>query len=169
MDTVLLLGVVTGMRSMTALAVLCWAAWLGLVPEHGWATWISYLAAAIVFSACALAEYVVDTLPKTPSRTAAVPAMTRFVIGALVGALVATAVDEPLAGGILLGAVGAMIGTWGGYWMRMGLDRMVRHDLPVAVVETASAIVIAVLAVAKLHRGIVMETQHAQAMLGMLR
>jgi len=34
MDMVLLLGVVTGMRSMTAIAALSWAAWLGLVPEH---------------------------------------------------------------------------------------------------------------------------------------
>ena len=29
-----LLGIVTGMRSMTGLAVLCWFAWLGLVPEQ---------------------------------------------------------------------------------------------------------------------------------------
>jgi uncharacterized membrane protein len=162
MDVVLLLGVVTGMRSMTAMAVLCWAAWLGFVPEQGWAIWIAYLAAAIVFTILALGEYVVDTLPKTPSRTAPGPAVARVVIGALVGALVVTANGEPLAGGILLGALGALIGTWGGYWVRMTLDRMTGHDLPVALVESASAIGLAILAVARLHSGIVLDMQRAR-------
>lgn len=160
MDVVVVLGVVTGMRSMTALAVLCWMGWLGMVPEHGWAIWITYLAAAVVFSTCALAEYVVDTLPKTPNRTAVAPAIARVVIGALVGAVVVTAINEPLAGGIIFGAIGALIGTWGGYWIRMTLDRLTGHDLPVALVESASAIVLAVLAVLKLHQGIVMEMRH---------
>jgi uncharacterized membrane protein len=162
MDVVLLLGVVTGMRSMTAMAVLCWAAWLGFVPEQGWAIWIAYLAAAIVFTILALGEYVVDTLPKTPSRTAPGPAVARVVIGALVGALVVTANGEPLAGGILLGALGALIGTWGGYWVRMTLDRMTGHDLPVALVESASAIGLAILAVVRLHGGIVLDMQRAR-------
>jgi uncharacterized membrane protein len=157
MDMVLLLGVVTGMRSMTAIAALCWAAWLGLIPEHGWAIWIAYLAAAIVFTACALGEYVVDTLPKAPKRTATGPALARVVIGALVGALLATAIDEPVAGGIIFGAVGALIGTWGGYWIRMTLDRLVGHDLPVAIAETLSAIGLAILAIARLHGGLVVD------------
>jgi uncharacterized membrane protein len=159
MDVVLLLGVVTGMRSMTAMAVLCWAAWLGLVPEHGWAIWIAYLATAILFTVLALGEYVADTLPKTPNRTAPGPAVARVVIGALVGALVVTANGEPLAGGILLGALGALIGTWGGYWVRMTLDRMTGHDLPVALVESASAIGLSILAIARLHSGMVLDMQ----------
>ncbi|HEY4010901.1 MAG TPA: DUF4126 domain-containing protein [Acidobacteriaceae bacterium] len=161
MDMVLVLGVVTGMRSMTAIAALCWAAWLGLIPEHGWALWISYLAAAIVFTICALGEYVVDTLPKTPRRTDLGPALLRVVIGSLVGALVATAINEPIAGGVIFGAVGAIIGTWGGFFVRMTVARMFKRDLPAALLETASAIALAVIAIARLHHGIVIEMQKA--------
>jgi uncharacterized membrane protein len=157
MDMVLLLGVVTGMRCMTAMAALCWAAWLQLVPEHGWAIWISYLAVAIVFTLAALGEYVADTLPRTPSRTAPGPMVCRIVVGALVGALVATAINEPLAGGLIFGGVGAVIGTWGGFWMRMTVARIFGRDMPAALLESASAIVIAVLALVKLHHGIVIE------------
>lgn len=157
MDMVLLLGVVSGMRSMTAIAVLCWAAWLGLIPEHGWAAWSSYLVVAILFSICALGEYVVDTLPKTPNRTAAGPAMARLALGILVGVLVAAAIHEPLAGGVVFAGVGALIGTWGSFWVRMTLTRLTGHDLPVALLESASAIALAVLAIVRLHHGIVLD------------
>lgn len=159
MDMVVLLGVVCGMRSMTAMAVLCWAAWLGYIPEHGWAVWVSYLVVAILFTLCALGEYVADTLPKTPNRTAPGPAIARIVLGMLVGALVAMAIHEPLAGGVLLGAVGAVLGTWASFWIRMTLSRWTRHDLPVALVESASAIALAILALNKLHGGILMDMQ----------
>lgn len=157
MDMVLLLGVVTGMRSMTAIAVLCWAAWLGDIPEHGWAIWIAYLASAIFFSACATGEYVADTLPQTPNRTDVGPAILRVVIGALVGALVATGIHEPVAGGIIFGGFGALIGTWGSFWVRMSLDRAAGRDMPIALAESASALALAILAVVRLHHGIVIE------------
>jgi uncharacterized membrane protein len=161
MDMVLVLGVVTGMRCMTAIAALSWAAWLGLVPEQGWATWIAHLVVVIFFTVCALGEYYVDTLPKTPKRTELGPALARVVVGALVGALAAAAIDEPVAGGIIFGAGGAIIGTWGGFFVRMTVARIFRRDLPSALLETASAIVLAVLAIAKLHHGIVLELQKA--------
>jgi len=161
MDMVLVLGVVTGMRSMTAIAALSWAAWLGLVPEKGWATWIAHLVVALLFTIAALSEYYVDTLPKTPRRTDFGPSMLRVVIGALVGAMVAVAINEPLAGGIIFGASGAMIGTWGGFFVRMTVARIFRRDLPAALLESASAIALAVLALAKLHHGIVLDLQKA--------
>ena len=161
MDMVLVLGVVTGMRSMTAIAALCWAVWLGLVPEHGWATWAAHLAAALIFTICALSEFVVDTLPKTPRRTELVPSLVRFVVGALVGATVAVAIDEPVAGGVIFGAVGAIIGTWGGFFVRMTVARIFRRDLPAALLESASAIALAIIALAKLHHGIVLEMKRA--------
>jgi uncharacterized membrane protein len=161
MDTILLLGVVTGMRSMTAMAALCWAAWLGLIPEHGWGLWIAHLAAAILFTLCALGEYVADTLPKTPRRTDWAPALFRVLIASLIGALVANAIDEPLAGGILFGALGAVIGTWGGFFARMSVARLFGRDLPAALLESASAILIAVLVIAKLHHGILIELHNS--------
>lgn len=161
MDVVLLLGVATGMRSMTAIAALSWAVWLGLVPEQGWAAWIGHLVVVILLTICALGEYVVDTMPKTPRRTDLGPALGRVVIGALVGAMVAVAIDEPVAGGVIFGAGGAIIGTWGGFFVRMTVARIFRRDMPAALLESASAIALAVLALARLHQGIVIDLQRA--------
>lgn len=161
MDMVLLLGVVTGMRCFTAIAAFCWAVWLGLIPELGWAVWSSWLIFAVLFTICAAGEWVIDTLPKTPRRTELAPALARVVVGGLVGALAAKAIDEPVAGGILLGAAGAVIGTWGGFFVRMTVARAFRRDLPAALLETASAIGLAILAVARLHSGIVMDLKRA--------
>ena len=161
MDMVLLLGVVTGMRCMTAMAAFCLAAWLGLIPETGWAVWSSYLIAAIVFTVAAAGEWVVDTRPQTPRRTEMGPALARVVVGAMVGAMAAKAIDEPIAGGVIFGAVGALIGTWGGFFVRMTAARILRRDLPAALIETVSAVGLAILAVARLHYGIVMDLQKA--------
>src|SRR5215469_4313208 len=158
---VLVLGVVTGMRCMTAIAALCWAIWLGMVPEHGWANWAAHLVVAIVFTFFALGEYVVDTLPKTPRRTELASALFRVAVGALVGAMVSVAIDEPRAGGVIFGAVGAVIGTWGGFFVRMTIARIFRRDLPAALLESASAIILAVLALVRLHHGIVLDLQKA--------
>ena len=47
-----LLGVVTGMRSMTAMAVLCWFAYRGDLSLDGtWASWAAKLVTAIIFTA----------------------------------------------------------------------------------------------------------------------
>jgi uncharacterized membrane protein len=161
MDMVLLLGVVTGMRTMTAIAALAWAVWLGLIPEQGWATWAGHLAVVIILTICALGEYVADTLPKTPRRTELGPALARVVVGGLAGAMVAVAIDEPVAGGIIFGAGGAIIGTWGGFFVRMTVARVLRRDLPAALLESASALALAILAIARLHTGIVAELQKA--------
>lgn len=158
---VLLLGVVTGMRSMTAIAALSWAAALGWIPEYGWATWIAHFAVALILTICALAEYVVDTLPKTPRRTETGPALIRVVVGALVGSLAAKAINEPVAGGVIFGALGALIGTWGGFFVRMTVARIFGRDRPAALLETASAIALVVIAIVKLHNGIMMDLQRA--------
>ncbi len=142
---------------MTGIAVVCWAAWLGALPEHGWAIWITYLVSALIFTGFAIGEYIGDTRPKTPSRKDAGPAAARIVFGALVGALAATAIYEPVAGGILLGAVGAAIGTWGGYALRMASARRLGSDLPAALGESALALVLAVVAVWRLHVGILVD------------
>jgi uncharacterized membrane protein len=87
--------------------------------------------------------------------------LVRVVVGALVGATAAVAIDEPVAGGIIFGAGGAIIGTWGGFFVRMTVARIFRRDLPAALLESASAIALALLAIAKLHSSIVMDLQKA--------
>src|SRR4030088_2470050 len=99
-----LLGLVTGMRSMTAMAVLCWFAYRGHLSLDGtWASWAAKLVTAIIFTVLALGELVADKLPKTPNRTAVGPLLVRVVFGGLVGAIVAAGLNGSEFEGIILG------------------------------------------------------------------
>ena len=140
---------------MTAMAVLCWFAWLHLLPQHGWAFLAGSLVAAIAFTVAAVGEYVADTLPQTPSRTAPVGLSARIVFGALVGALASRAVFEPVAGGIIFGVIGALIGTYGGHRVRIYWSKALGRDLPAALSESALALALAVFACWQLHQTMV--------------
>ena len=137
---------------MTAMAVLCWFAWFQLLPQNGWAFWAGYLATAIVFTVLAVGEYIGDTLPATPNRTEPLLVAARLVFGALVGALAAHATLEPAAGGVLFGVTGAVIGTYGGYRVRMYWSKSIGRDLPVALCESAIALLLAVFACWQAHQ-----------------
>ena len=143
-----LLGLVTGMRSMTAMAVLCWFAYRGDLSLDGtWASWAAKLVTAIIFTVLALGEFVADKLPKTPNRTALGPLLARVVIGGLVGAIVAASLNGSEFEGIILGVGGALIGTFGGFLVRRELVlRLGSKDWPVALAEDVSAIICAILA-----------------------
>ncbi|HEX3968574.1 MAG TPA: DUF4126 family protein [Edaphobacter sp.] len=143
-----LLGVVTGMRSMTAIAVLCWFAYRGDLPLDGtWASWAAKLTTAIIFTVLAVGEFIVDKLPKTPNRTAPGPLFARVVIGGLVGAIVAAGLEGSGIEAVILGVVGALIGSFGGFLIRREIvSRLGGKNWPVALVEDASAIICAVLA-----------------------
>jgi len=151
MNWLILAGISTGMRTLTATAVLCWYAWLGLLPQHGWTFWAGNLVSAIVFTLLAVGEYVGDTLPTTPSRTAPVGVIGRLLFGALAGILAARAVQEPTAGGVVFGMAGALIGTYGGHRLRMVGARWAGRDLPVALTESALALTLALIAAQRLH------------------
>jgi uncharacterized membrane protein len=143
-----LLGLVTGLRSMTAMAVLCWFAYRGDLPLDGtWASWAAKLTTAIIFTVLAVGELVADKLPKTPNRSAPGPLLVRVIIGGLVGAIVAAGLNGSEFEGVILGVGGALIGTFGGFLVRREVVlRMSCRDWPVALVEDASAILCAVLA-----------------------
>ena len=143
-----LLGVATGARSMTPIAVICWFAWLKLLPvEHTWAFWCGSLISVVLFTIFALGEYIGDKLPRTPSRIAPGPLAARVVFGGLVGAIVATSLHGSIAEGIILGVIGAVIGSFGGYHVRHFL---VFHnkcrDWPVAILEDFCVVLITVFA-----------------------
>src|SRR5260370_18700453 len=104
-----LLGLVTGMRSMTAIAVLCWFAYRGDLSLDGtWASWAAKLVTAIIFTVLALGEFVADKLPKTPNRTAPGLLLVRGVVGGLVGAIVAAGLNWAQFVGISLRVVDAL-------------------------------------------------------------
>lgn len=148
MDTVTVLalafaiGVITGLRSLTAPAVLSWAArlqWLNL--KDSWLAFLGYAATPYIFTLLALAELVNDKLPKTPSRKAPGPFIARIVLGAFSGlALCAGSMQSPLAGA-LAGGLGAVAGTLGGYEARTRLVRALHvPDFVIALLEDAVAV-----------------------------
>jgi uncharacterized membrane protein len=143
-----LLGVVTGMRSMTAMAVLCWFAYRGDLSLDGtWASWAAKLVTAIIFTVLALVEIGADKLSKTPNRTAVGPLLGRVVMGGLVGAIVAAGLNGSEFEGAILGVIGALVGSFGGFLVRREIVlRQGCKDWPVALAEDASAIICAVLA-----------------------
>ncbi|MCU1222503.1 MAG: hypothetical protein JWQ42_596 [Edaphobacter sp.] len=143
-----LLGAVTGLRSMTPMAVLCWFAYLGHLPLDGtWAAWTAKLPVAIVFTVLAAAEYIGDKLPKMPNRTSPVTLITRLILGGLIGAIVAAGLDGPGFEGGILGVAGALIGTFGGFLIRREIVlQRGSKDWPVALLEDAIALGCAVLA-----------------------
>ncbi|WP_158794305.1 DUF4126 family protein [Granulicella sp. L60] len=143
-----LLGVVTGMRTFTPMAVLCWFAYFGHLPVQGsWAAWTAKLATAIIFTALALGEYVGDKLPKTPNRIAPGPLVARLVFGGLVGAIVAEALEGSGVEAVILALGGTLIGAFAGFLIRREIvSQLGTRDWPVALLEDISAILCAVLA-----------------------
>jgi uncharacterized membrane protein len=139
----LLIGVVAGMRSMTAPAVTSWAARLGWIHVDG--TPLAWMGAAVtpwIFTVLAVLEIIGDKMPKTPSRKAAGPFGARIVSGALCGAAVGAGAGM-LAVGLILGVLGAVIGTLGGYAFRARLARAFGQDLPAALLEDVTALALA--------------------------
>jgi uncharacterized membrane protein len=73
--------------------------------------------------------------------------LARLVFGGLVGAVAATGVEGSAFAGISLGALGALLGAFGGYLVRRFLVLWTgRPDWNLAVIEDASAVVIAIFA-----------------------
>jgi uncharacterized membrane protein len=143
----LLIGVVAGMRAMTAPAAVSWAAALGWLAVDG--SPLQFLAHGItpwVFTLLALGEFVTDQLPTTPSRTVPVQFGTRLVSGALSGAAVGISGGGPLAG-VIAGVLGAVIGTLGGRGLRGRLAAAFGRDRPAAFLEDAMAVTVAILVV----------------------
>ena len=143
-----LLGGMTGLRSMTPMAVVCWFAYLGYLPvHHDWAFWTAKLVTAVIFTVLATGELIVDKLPQTPNRTSAFALGARVVFGGLVGAIAATSMHGALLEGVILGSISAVAGAFLGFHLRQHLvrDRDLK-DLPVALVEDALAIGLSMLA-----------------------
>jgi uncharacterized membrane protein len=139
------IGVVAGLRSLTAPAVVSWAVHLGWLNLHGLplafmgSTW-----AVAILSLLAIGELVADKLPKTPNRTALAPLSARILTGGLCGVCLCVSANQSLLIGALLGALGAAIGTFGGYEIRRRLVRKLNiQDVVVALLEDVVAIALA--------------------------
>jgi uncharacterized membrane protein len=144
------IGFVTGLRSFTPAAVVCWAARLGVLSLR--ATPLAFLGSPVavaIFTLLALAELVADKLPKTPARTAAMGLSARFLLGGMCGAALATSTFQVgWLTGALSGAVGGIVGAFAGYQVRTRLVKALNvPDFVIALVEDAVAIAAAILIV----------------------
>lgn len=136
----LLIGVVAGLRSLTAPAVVAWAAvlhWINL--NDTWAAWVGHPITVAILSILAVGELVTDKLPKTPIRTAPPSFTARIILGAFAGAVIGTAWGYTW-GALGAGAIGAVLGTMGGYEARTRLAASRGQDLPIALLEDVVAV-----------------------------
>jgi uncharacterized membrane protein len=136
-----LIGVIAGLRAMTAPAVVSWAARLGwLHVENTWLAFLGYAATPYILSVLAIGELIADKLPKTPSRKAPPGFIARIVTGGLSGAAIG-ATSASWVVGLVAGVLGAVAGTLGGYELRVRLVKATGgRDLPIALLEDAIAI-----------------------------
>jgi uncharacterized membrane protein len=136
-----LIGVVAGLRALTPLAAVSWAARLGwLHLDNTWLAFLAYAATPYIFSVLAIGELINDKLPKTPSRKAPPGFIARIVTGTLCGAALGVA-RQSLVGAAAMGAIGAVAGTLGGYEFRSRLVKATGgRDLPIALLEDVIAV-----------------------------
>lgn len=145
------IGVVAGLRSLTAPAVVAWAAYLGWINLHGSPlAFMGSVWTVAIFTILALVELVADQLPSTPSRTAPVGLSARIVTGALTGACLAIAGDATLWLGALAGVIGGIAGAFAGYHARVGLvGALHAPDFAIAIPEDLIAIGLGLLLVSR--------------------
>jgi len=141
----LLIGVVAGLRAMTAPAAVAWGGYLGWfdISQSSLSFMGSFWAVAI-FTVLAIVELITDQLPSTPSRKVPMQFGARIVTGALSGATIAS-VGGMLLVGLIAGVIGSVIGTFGGAAARAYLANRFGRDLPAALVEDGVAIALALL------------------------
>ena len=118
----LLIGVVAGLRTLTAPAVLAWAAALHWINLSGtWASWMGHWATVAVLTVLAVIELISDKVPTMPSRKSAPQFLARLASGAFSGAVLGTAWGYKW-GSLGAGMIGAVLGTIGGYTARTALS-----------------------------------------------
>ena len=136
----LLIGVIAGLRAMTAPAAISLAARAGRLDLS--TTNLAFLGYAYtpwIFTVLALVELVTDQLPTTPSRTVPIQFGTRILMGGLTGGAIGAS-GGALTLGVIAGIVGAVIGTLGGRAVRARLAAAFGSDRPAAVIEDVIAI-----------------------------
>src|SRR3954466_3207280 len=95
----LLIGVVAGLRALTAPAAVAFAARFGGLDLSGTPlAFLGYLWTPWILGALAVGELVTDQLPATPSRKVPVQFGTRIVMGALAGGAIGVSKDMLIAG-----------------------------------------------------------------------
>ncbi len=136
----LVIGIVAGLRALTAPAAIAWAAFGGTLALDGSPLlFLGWRYTPWVLTLLAAGELVTDQLPSTPSRKVPVQFAARIVSGALCGAAIGIGRGAGLAG-LALGIIGTVIGTLGGAAARARLAAAFGRDMPAALIEDAVAV-----------------------------
>ncbi len=145
----LILGVATGLRSQTPLAVLTQVARHDprVVRRGSAADRLRQPGAAVIMGASAIGEMVVDKLPFVPSRLTAPVLGGRILFAALGGAAI-TPSAHPAWRGAAAGVLGAVVGNYGGYYARTSLGKRIGWPDPaVALIEDAVVVTMSLLVI----------------------
>jgi uncharacterized membrane protein len=146
------IGIVTGLRSLLAPAVVAWAVYFDWLNLQG--SPLAFMGSRItvaIFTVFAVGELVADKLPKTQKRTALAPLLARIVMGGLSGACLLAAAGRSSLAGALLGGIGGVIGAFAGYEIRRRIvNNLHIKDLVVAICEDLVAIALACFFVSRL-------------------
>ena len=144
------MGIVAGLRAMTAPAAVSWAGVLGAIDlSASPLAFLGWRYTPWILTLLALGELITDKLPATPSRKVPIQFGARIVSGLLSGGAIGASGGQ-LAAGAALGAAGAVIGTLGGAGLRARLAAALGRDRPAAVIEDVCAVGAAALMVAAL-------------------
>jgi uncharacterized membrane protein len=136
------IGVISGLRSLTTPAAVSWAAHLHWInPGRSPMAFLAMTTTVYGLSAMAVLELVTDKLPLTPRRTVPPAFVARIVTGAFSAGALYVCAQQEFAIGALLGGVGAVAGTLGGYHARHWLVKTRNFpDFVVALAEDVLAI-----------------------------
>lgn len=136
-----LIGVIAGLRALTAPALVAWGAVLGWIDLDGkWSEWMAHPITVTVLTVFLVIELVTDQLPRTPSRKTALQFTTRLITGAFAGAVVGSAFYYTFSA-MGAGIIGAVLGTLGGAAARQRLgDARGGQDRPGAIIEDVVAV-----------------------------
>ena len=131
----LLIGIATGMRTLVGPAAVLFTI--------RWPIGIAWFASVL-----ALAEMYGDKSPKAPPRIIAPSLIARVFFGAASAFFLTAFLHGTPIRGAAIGAIGSLIGAYGGYFARRELTRPgMFPDFGVALFEDALTIFIAYLAV----------------------
>jgi uncharacterized membrane protein len=136
------IGVVAGLRSMTAPAVVALAMnQRRLVPPSGKLGLLKGNKVAAIIATMAVGELIVDKLPGVPDRTSAPSLIVRIATGAFAAALLSASRERSVWTGAVAGGLGAIAGSFLGFNARKGIVENTRaKDSLVAVAEDAIAV-----------------------------
>ncbi len=145
-----LIGIVAGIRTFTALAAVAWAAWFGeLNLSDGLLAFLGYHWSPWVFSVAAIGEFALDKLPSTSGPSMRQRFFLRMLSGATCGAAIGSIHDLAVEG-MGWGVAGAVAGSWIAATLRGRLATLFNDDRPAGLVGDMLAIGGAAAAVAAL-------------------